>query len=109
MRFHTDSLNSADKMWGRFVDEQRARRKHLRHRDIYRPSLKERVALRVSYRGWYVHRFLTIALAAAQAGDSVRATDAVRYALRVSFLHALKSPLFWQSLRRAKNAKEQTA
>ncbi len=109
MRFHTDSLNGADKMWGRFVDEQRARRKHLRVRDAYRPHFRERVALRLSYRGWYVHRFLTVAIAAAQAGDSIKANGAVRYALRVSPLHTLKSPLFYSSLRGTKTAKEQTA
>ncbi|MBC8140086.1 MAG: glycosyltransferase family 2 protein [Armatimonadetes bacterium] len=111
MRFHTDSLNGADKMWARFVDEQRSRRTHLRERDAFRPSFKERVLLSFGYRGWYVHRFLTIAAAANKVGNALVAAKATHYALRVSPLHALKNPLFWQvrrSAKNAKNTKEQT-
>ncbi|MBC8140121.1 MAG: glycosyltransferase family 2 protein [Armatimonadetes bacterium] len=95
MRTHADSLNSGVKVWQRFQDELRARRFHLSVRDDYRPNFAERLRLSLRCRGWYVSRFLG-AVERATRREEVR--EGVRYALRTSPLHALKSPLLWRAL-----------
>ena len=105
MRFHTDALNNADRMWKRFVDETRSRQSHFAVIDAHRPPFARRLKINLANRGWYVHRFLTCAAASAAAGNTGAAWQAVLYALKASPLHTLKSPLFWNS-HRARRASE---
>jgi glycosyltransferase involved in cell wall biosynthesis len=104
VRFHPRgpvTETAVEGFWRRRSDEMRLLRRHLGKRASVRPGPVRRWRIVVRKRGWYASVFLDLAARCREAGPSAGANAArkraLRYALRTSPGHALKSPRFWRA------------